>query len=149
MATPPCSWIAAMACRSREPPVDRSRDTGGDHVKPRRGQLLPGNDQRALLRAIDACSELREPRRQQLVVVRDDDDVEPAAAGLASELPRRHAAVADERVHVEVGGEHELIAGPRRAADGHAIEHRARDHRHRQSAAVRATRANVMRPALR
>ena len=45
-----------------------------------------------------------------------------------AELPWRHAAVADEGVHMEVGGEHELIAGPRRAADGHAIEHRARDH---------------------
>ena len=114
--------------RSREPPVDRSCDTGGDHVKPRRRQLLPGNDQRALFRAIETCSQPREPRRQQLVVVGDDDDVKPAAAGLASELPRRHAAVADEGVDMEVGGEHELIAGPGRAAEGHAIEHRARDY---------------------
>ena len=82
-------------------------------------------------------------------MVGNDDDVELAAAGLASELPRRHAAVADEGVHVEVGGEHELIAGPRRAADGHAIEHRARDHRTADEQQTRARARAVMRRTLR
>ena len=118
-----------MACRSRQAPVDRPGDAGGNHVEARRGELLRGNDQRVLVGPIEASSEGRQPRCQQLVVVGDDDDVELPAPGLASELPGRHTTVADEGVHVEIRGEHELIAGPRRAVNRHTVERRARDHR--------------------
>ncbi len=115
--------------RCGQPPIDRPGDAGGDHVKSRRGQLLRGNDQRVLLRSVEPRAVPRQPRGEQLVVIGHDDDVQPATPGLAAKLPRWDTAVADEGVHVEVCGEHELIAHARRVPDGHAIEHRAGDYR--------------------
>ena len=77
---------------------------------------------RAFVRRIQARAEGGEPRRQPLVVVRDDEGVQPAPARLAGKLPGRHAAVADEGMDVEIRGDDELAIHARRPAGGHAIE---------------------------